>query len=457
MDVNSEVLAIYDGQNFNDEISEVGKQYGIILDKTPFYAEQGGQEYDTGKLVIDGETEFNVTNVQVYGGYVLHTGQLVEGSLKLGSNVISSYDELRRFPLRNNHTGTHMLNFALMSTLGNDVDQKGSLVAPEKLRFDFSHKKALSFEELVKVEDIVNEQIKQNMQIYYKEVSLDLAKKISSLRAVFGETYPDPVRVVSVGKPVEDMLVNPESEEWKNYSVEFCGGTHVSKTGEIKQFVIIEESGIAKGIRRIVAVSGSEALEVQRLATEYDAHLDQAAKMPTSPEKEKKLKELGVSLKTLQISTIQKQNLVTKFNTIEKVMKDELKLKAKKDTQLVLDLVSKHFTENEEVKYFAAHVDIPTNSKAITEAINVLKKNKSEKVLYLITGNEENKLGHACYVPDSLLETVKPQEVTAKSSELIGGKTGGKGNIVQGNGLKLSEVEKAVEAVNELLASKLTI
>ena len=454
---NSRVLAIYDGQNFNDEISEVGKQYGIILDKTPFYAEQGGQEYDTGKLVIDGETEFNVTNVQVYGGYVLHTGQLVEGSLKLGSKVISSYDELRRFPLRNNHTGTHMLNFALMSTLGNDVDQKGSLVAPEKLRFDFSHKKALSFEELVKVEDIVNEQIKQNMQIYYKEVSLDLAKKISSLRAVFGETYPDPVRVVSVGKPVEDMLVNPESEEWKNYSVEFCGGTHVSKTGEIKQFVIIEESGIAKGIRRIVAVSGSEALEVQRLATEYDAHLDQAAKMPTSPEKEKKLKELGVSLKTLQISTIQKQNLVTKFNTIEKVMKDELKLKAKKDTQLVLDLVSKHFTENEEVKYFAAHVDIPTNSKAITEAINVLKKNKSEKVLYLITGNEENKLGHACYVPDSLLETVKPQDVTAKSSELIGGKTGGKGNIVQGNGLKLSEVEKAVEAVNELLASKLTI
>ncbi|OBA25137.1 hypothetical protein HANVADRAFT_27522, partial [Hanseniaspora valbyensis NRRL Y-1626] len=455
--VNSEVLAIYDGQNFNDEISEVGKQYGIILDKTPFYAEQGGQEYDTGKLVIDGETEFNVTNVQVYGGYVLHTGQLVEGSLKLGSKVISSYDELRRFPLRNNHTGTHMLNYALMSTVGSDVDQKGSLVAPEKLRFDFSHKKALSFEELVKVEDIVNEQIKQNMQIYYKEVSLDLAKRISSLRAVFGETYPDPVRVVSVGKPVEDMLVNPESEEWKNYSVEFCGGTHVSKTGEIKQFVIIEESGIAKGIRRIVAVSGSEALEVQRLATEYDAHLDQAANMPTSPEKEKKLKELGVSLKTLQISTIQKQNLVTKFNTIEKVMKDELKLRAKKDTQLVLDLVSKHFTENEEVKYFAAHVDIPTNSKAITEAINVLKKNKSEKVLYLITGNEENKLGHACYVPDSLLETVKPQDVTAKSSELIGGKTGGKGNIVQGNGLKLSEVEKAVEAVNELLASKLTI
>lgn len=455
--VNSKILAIYDGDNFCDELSEVGKPFGIILDKTPFYAEQGGQEFDTGKLVIDGESEFNVTNVQVYGGYVLHTGQLVEGSLKVGSEVISSYDELRRFPLRNNHTGTHILNFALMETLGNDIDQKGSLVAPEKLRFDFSHKKALSFEELKKVEDIVNEEIKKNLQVYYKEVPLELASKISSLRAVFGETYPDPVRVVSVGRPVEDLISNPESAEWKNYSVEFCGGTHVAKTGDIKQFVIIEESGIAKGIRRIVALSGSEALEVQRIAADYEGHLDSAAKMPTSPAKEKKLKELGVSLKTLQISTIEKNRLVSKFNAAEKVMKDELKLKSKKDTQLVLDVVSKHFAENGELSFFAAHVDIPTNSKAITEAINVLKKNKSEKVLYLITGNEENKLGHACYVPDSLLEIVKPQDVTAQSSQFIGGKTGGKGNIVQGNGLKLDEVEKAVDAVNEFLASKLTI
>lgn len=455
--VNSKILAIYDGESFSDEISQVGKPFGIILDKTPFYAEQGGQEFDTGKLVIDGESEFNVTNVQVYGGYVLHTGQLVEGSLKVGSEVISSYDELRRFPLRNNHTGTHILNFALMETLGNDIDQKGSLVAAEKLRFDFSHKKALSFEELKKVEDIVNAEIKKNLQVFYKEVPLELASKISSLRAVFGETYPDPVRVVSVGRPVEDLISNPESAEWKNYSVEFCGGTHVAKTGDIKQFVIIEESGIAKGIRRIVALSGSEALEVQRIAADYEGQLALAAKMPTSPAKEKKLKELGVSLKTLQISTIEKNLLSSKFNATEKVMKDELKLKSKKDTQLVLDLVSKHFSENGEVNFFAAHVDIPTNSKAITEAINVLKKNKSEKVLYLITGNEENKLGHACYVPDCLLESVKPQDVTAKSSHFIGGKTGGKGNIVQGNGLKLDEVEKAVEAVNEFLATKLTI
>ncbi|KAF0267247.1 hypothetical protein FOG48_03597 [Hanseniaspora uvarum] len=451
------VLAIYDGESFANEISQTGKQFGVILDKTPFYAEQGGQEYDTGKLVIDGELEFNVTNVQVYGGYVLHTGELVEGTLKVGSEVISSYDELRRFPLRNNHTGTHMLNFALMETLGNEVDQKGSLVSQEKLRFDFSNKKALSLEELIKVEDIVNKQIKENIPVYYKEVPLELASKISSVRAVFGETYPDPVRVVSVGRPVEDLIANPESDEWKNYSVEFCGGTHVAKTGDIKQFVIIEESGIAKGIRRIVAVSGSEAVEVQRVAADYDSKLESAGKMETSAAKEKVLKELGVALKTLQISTIDKQNLVAKFNKIEKVMKDELKKKAKEDTKIVLDLVAKHFSENEDSKFLAAHVNIGTNSKAITEAITVLKKNKQDKVLYLITGNEENKLGHACYVPDSLLETVKPQDVTAKSSEFIGGKTGGKGNIVQGNGMKLSEVNNAIEAVTDLLKSKLVI
>ena len=148
-----------------------------LVDKTPFYAEQGGQEYDTGKIVIDGKSEFNVSNVQVYAGYVLHTGNILEGKLSVGDEIIATYDELRRWPIRNNHTGTHILNFALREVLGDGVDQKGSLVAPEKLRFDFSHKQALSPKELEKVEAISNKYIKNNDKVFYKDVALSQAKR----------------------------------------------------------------------------------------------------------------------------------------------------------------------------------------------------------------------------------------------------------------------------------------
>ena len=122
--VKAKVVGIYDGSKFVDSIEDPSIQYGILLDKTPFYAEQGGQEYDTGKLVIDGKLEFNVANVQVYAGYVLHTGNIVDGKLNVGDEIIATYDELRRWPIRNNHTGTHILNFALREVLGDGVDQK---------------------------------------------------------------------------------------------------------------------------------------------------------------------------------------------------------------------------------------------------------------------------------------------------------------------------------------------
>lgn len=457
--IEATILKIYDGEKFVSEMTEEGKQYGIILDKTCFYAEQGGQEYDVGKIVIDGAAEFNVENVQLYNGYVFHTGLLGEGKLSVGDKTIASYDELRRFPIRNNHTGTHILNFALMTVLGDDVDQKGSLVAPEKLRFDFSHKKALTMDELKKVEDISNGQIKKNMPVYYKNVPLDLAKTISSVRAVFGETYPDPVRVVSVGMPVDDLLANPSNEEWKKYSVEFCGGTHVAKTGDIKEFVIIEESGIAKGIRRIVAVSGSEAHEVQRVASEFDSELDAVEKMPFSLLKEKKIKELGVKLNELTISVVTKSALREKFAGIEKSVKDEVKSRAKKEIKQTLDEVKQYFTEHEDAQYFVKFIDIPTNAKAITEAVNHMKSSAKDKSIYLFTGNDSSgRVAHGCYISDAALKkgVDGPQLVKLVSSS-IGGKAGGKGNVFQGMGDKPQGIESAVGEVQRLFSEKVTL
>ncbi|KIK36446.1 hypothetical protein CY34DRAFT_16372 [Suillus luteus UH-Slu-Lm8-n1] len=195
-------------------------------------------------IVIDGATDFEVTNVQSYNGYVLHTGSLKYGQLSVGDEVISSYDELRRWPLRSNHTATHILNFCLREVLGDHIDQRGSLVAPTKLRFDFSHKTQISLPELAKIESMSIDWIKKNVKVYGKDLDLTTVHKIYGLRAVFGEAYPDPVRVVVLGYDVDEVAKDIDNPKWRSMSVEFCGGTHVAKTGDIKDFVITEERNL---------------------------------------------------------------------------------------------------------------------------------------------------------------------------------------------------------------------
>lgn len=454
--VKSTVVGIYDGSKFVDYIEDPNIQYGILLDKTPFYAEQGGQEYDTGKIVIDGKLEFNVSNVQVYAGYVLHTGNILEGKLNVGDEIIATYDELRRWPIRNNHTGTHILNFALREVLGDGVDQKGSLVAPEKLRFDFSHKQALSPKELEKVEAISNKYIKKNDKVFYKDVALAQAKEITGLRAVFGETYPDPVRVVSIGVPVDELLANPADQKWHEVSIEFCGGTHVAKTGDIKDLVITEESGIAKGIRRIVAVTGHDAHAVQKIASEFEQEIEHAAGLPFGPVKEAKTKELGVALKKLSISVLDKQKLTEKFNKLDKAIKDNLKAKQKEESKQTLDVVNKWLNDKEDTSDFlVAHIPISANAKAITEAFNLIKKQDKTKSIYLLTG-ESDKIAHGCYISDEAIAKGVDANVLAKAvSENVGGKAGGKGNTVQGMGDKPEGITAAIEEVTKLFKEKL--
>ena len=237
-------MAIFYNKSFISSTSHIPEDanFGLILDRTNFYAEAGGQEYDTGNIVVDGVADFDVSNVQVYNGYILHTGRLKYGSLSVGDDVVASYDEvrcplhvihslndsfiqLRRWPLRNNHTATHILNYALREVLGDHIDQKGSLVAPTKLRFDFSHKAQIGQSDLAQIESLSIGWIKRNVPVFSKELDLQTARKIPGLRAVFGETYPDPVRVVTLEYDVENITKDVENPLWRKTSVEFCGGT----------------------------------------------------------------------------------------------------------------------------------------------------------------------------------------------------------------------------------------
>lgn len=288
--------------------------------------------------MIDGVADFEVTNVQVFNGYVLHIGQLKYGRLSVGDSVVSSYDELRRWPLRNNHTATHILNFALRETLGDHIDQKGSLVAPTKLRFDFSHKAQIPIPELERIERMSIDWIKKNVKVFSKDLTLPLAQKIPGLRAVFGEVYPDPVRVVTLEYDVDEIAKDVENPKWRSTSIEFCGGTHVARTGDIKDFIITEESGIAKGIRRIVAVTGHEAQDVTRVADTFEARIKQV-ELLKGKAKDTALKTVTVELGQADISLLRKSGMRDRLTTLRKAFDKEVKEKETAANKAVCDSV----------------------------------------------------------------------------------------------------------------------
>lgn len=261
---------------------------GLILNRTNFYAEEGGQSADQGSLQmidsVSGEVvaEFDVLSVQVYSGWVLHIGSVKFGTFKKGSTGISAaYDQMHRRSLRQNHSATHLLNFALRQCVRGDepIDQKGSLVAAERFRFDFNCPRALTDEEILAVEGKVNGAIKAAWPVHTSVLSLAQARSISGLRAVFGETYPDPVRVVSMGPvdSIETILATPSDSKWTDFSIELCGGTHVRTTTEIGSLVVMSESNISKGIRRIVAVTGETAERAVQAAAAIEVRVDTLA------------------------------------------------------------------------------------------------------------------------------------------------------------------------------------
>lgn len=231
---------VVDGVFINE--MHAGQEGLVILDKTPFYPEMGGQIGDTGNLRKEG-TLFSVNNCQSpYKGVIAHVGKLDSGTMKLGDTITASIHEVRRQKIANNHTATHLLHWALHKVLGEHVKQAGSVVEPTRLRFDFSHHKALTTDEIHQIEDLVNAKIRQNLPVKNYELSYDDAQKRHDIKQFFGEKYGSKVRVIDI-----------------DFSKELCGGTHTSAVGTIGLFRIAKESSIAAGVRRIEAVTGEEA------------------------------------------------------------------------------------------------------------------------------------------------------------------------------------------------------
>lgn len=401
------IKAVFLGRNetedkigFVESISPESGAVGVILDKSSFYAESGGQIFDTGTIQTESGT-LKVTNVQSYGQFILHVGSVESGTVKLGDSATCSVDYTRREPVASNHTMTHLLNFALRQVLLVDpekesgqkvsqtVDQKGSLVDDSKLRFDFSWNGQLSSEQLKAVEKICNQFIEKEIPVHSYVAPLSDAEQISGLRAVFGEKYPDPVRVVAVSKSeIPEMLANPQDAQWNDASVEFCGGTHLTNTKDAQAFALLSEEGIAKGIRRITAVTMVDAKEAIQLAGVFEAKI-KVAETLDGPDLENMVKAMGTELDALQISAIKKGEFREAIGALTKKVvaskKDKAAALSNEALEMAISEAGKASGDKIAIRY-----DFGTDGKLSKAVATKYCKQVKDKALLLVSADPES-------------------------------------------------------------------
>eukprot|EP00128_Syssomonas_multiformis_P013802 Colp12_sorted_trinity150504_noHs@33595 len=448
------VVAIRTASDFISEASAAseGVRLGVVLDKTNFYAEQGGQTFDIGffNKAGDEEFEFVVEDTQNYGGYVLHVGQLTAGSLKVGEAVTTFVDKDKRRPTMNNHTATHMTNFALRSVLGDEVAQKGSIVYPDRFRFDFSHNRALTIAEIAKVEELVGQFIARNDVVYKKEVPLATAKQIYKVAAMFGEVYPDPVRVVCVGFPIEDLVADPSNQKWGSTSVEFCGGTHLLRAGDMKQFTIVGEEAIAKGIRRLTALTGSRAAQAYELVHTLEVKLKEKSKLPLK-ELSKEIPVLNKEIDSVVIPAVKKEMLKEELKKLKKMVDDQEKEAKAQQVKEAVEKAKQLMAASPDAPFYVDILSVGGNTKAVSTA---LKESKSP-ALFITVDSEASKVYCLAEVPKDKAGTLKANEWVTVATDVLGGKCGGRDVSAQGTGSSLDKIDEALELCRKFAATKL--
>lgn len=409
--VVAKVRAIVVDDVFVDKLME-GQEGLIVLDKTSFYAEMGGQIGDVGSLKGE-HLLFSVKGTHApYKGVITHSGKLESGTLAVGATIVAVIDQPRRQKIANNHTATHLLHWALHRVLGEHVKQAGSVVDAARLRFDFSHHKSMTPEEINRIENMVNEKIRENLPVKWYELSYEEAQKRDDIKQFFGEKYGSTVRVIDI-----------------DYSKELCGGTHTSYVGNIGYFRISKESSIAAGVRRIEAVTGEEA---EALAREGDQALQNIAD-------------------TLKAQPVNLAERVEKLLDENKQLSAELKeLKKGQLQSLVQDLVGRVESVNG-VSLIAQSLDL---------SIEALKSCADDVAAKLLSGvvalatTEQGKCHLILRVSDDLVKKgVKAGDLVKAVAPLIDGSGGGKPNQAQAGGKSPEGLPAALNKIRELVAS----
>ncbi|CBY38956.1 unnamed protein product [Oikopleura dioica] len=454
--IKAKVVALRFNKEFHQECESC--EVGIVLDKTNFYAEQGGQIYDLGYFSRenDDDFEFNVKNVQVRAGYVLHVGTLV-GKLSVGDEINLNIDTERRVNIMPNHTGTHVLNFGLRCVLGEgEADQKGSLVAPERLRFDFTAGGALKPAQIKQVEEICNEVITRGGAVHCQVSPLAQSKAIQGLRAMFDETYPDPVRVVSIGVPVNELLENPTSGAADKTSVEFCGGTHLRDISHARKLIITAEEAISKGIRRMIAVTGAEAEKADRQAqrlekdvNELKAEVKEAIKAKNTAEANQRAISLGKTIEVAPISAWKRAELV---DAVKKSKMEIVQYEQKVEEYEIQ--TEKRIDAGDVAEPEVLLLDAGSNNKVLNEILKLYAK-KSPKSHVLLFSADHTAKKVLCLAQTPKGSTLKANEWVSSISPLIDGRGGGKDVQAQASGKNVSELKGALAKAKEFAAANL--
>lgn len=391
-----------------------GQSGVVVLNRTPFYAESGGQVGDSGKLSWD-KGQFAVADCTKEGRNHLHTGIVTEGVIEVGATLVAEVDKAKRQGAALNHSATHLLHEALRRILGEHVQQKGSLVNAERLRFDFSHFEAVSSDELVAIEKMVNDEIRKNSAVTTEIMALEEAKA-KGAAALFGEKYDDMVRVLDMGE---------------GFSTELCGGTHAKRTGDIGLMKIISESGIASGVRRIEAVTGEAALQ-------------------WFSQSESLLSELGGMVKAGRDSLVDKYKALNDRNrSLEKEIE---RLNAKLASAQSGELLSAAVDING-VKLLATKID-GADAKSLRDMLDELK-NKLGSGVVVLGAADGDKVSLVAGVTKDLTDRVKAGDLIRNLAAQVGGKGGGRPDMAQGGGTDAAALPAAIASVEELVRSSI--
>ena len=396
----------------NNEVAETasaGDEVSVFLDRTPFYAESGGQIGDNGTI----KTEMGLVNVtdciKVIGGKIAHIGTVAEGSISVGDTASAEIDRVRRLSTSRNHSATHLLQKALRTVLGTHVEQAGSYVTPDRLRFDFTHFAAMTAKEIQQVEDIVNEKILESLPITATQESIEDARKLGAM-ALFGEKYGNIVRVVNMG----------------GYSIELCGGAHLDNTAQVGSFKIVSESGIASGVRRIEALTGAAALKYYQ-------------------QQEETLKAVCKAVKATPDNMLKR---------VETMIAEELEsLKAKMAGGAADDIISKA-VEIKGIKAVCAEVkDADANS---LRGLGDQLKNKLGSGVVVLASAKDGKVSLLAMATDDAVKAgVHAGNIIKAAAAVCGGGGGGRPNMAQAGGKDASKIADALVKAKEVIEEQL--
>lgn len=410
------VAMLQDGHQVDSAI--VGDKVEVVLASTHFYVESGGQVSDTGTIEGDDWTIEVESMKKPVGGMIVHVGEVVEGNPKAGEDVTATVDLERRQDIKRHHTGTHLLHAALRNTLGTHVQQRGSLVAPDRLRFDFSHDEKVSDEQLSKIEREINDSILKNYVVKDETKSLDKAKSEGAM-ALFGEKYGETVRTIIIDKGDS------------RYSYELCGGTHVSETAEIGAFVFTNEGSVSAGVRRVEALTGREA--INHIQAQMDLLYSIAGRLGTTPDKAfTRIESLEDELKNTRKKVDELQRKLAKYSFNEMIEKMET-INGKQALIAQLDGIPND-TMREMADWF--------RNKVKENGVLVLGSDINGRPMLLIAVTD-----------DLVKQGVKAGDLIRPVAQVVGGGGGGRPNMAQAGGKDSSKLPQALDKARELLAN----